>query len=530
MAIDAVDFEHGCGERRRRRPSSVGWRPRRRRRSTTIEPVRPTAGRAIEVLAGRLLRRAFPGGGALMEYYRLHVNGVAHDVADAWLGESLLYVLRERLGLLGAKGACEEGECGSCSVLVDDTLVCSCLVMAASALDRPIVTVEGISEPGTPSDVQQAFLEAGAVQCGFCTPGLVMAAHALLDHNVDADRDRDPRAALRQHLPMHRLRTTDRGRPTGVGVATRGIGMSTDTAPLTTTDHRPGSTGRGGIGESTLRPDGLAKVQGNFSFSSDVPIDGARWGATLRSPHPYARIRSIDISPALAIAGVSAVITADDVPGRPTYGLIAADQPVFASDVVRYVGEPVAAVAADHPETCRRALAAIVVDYEVLEPLLDAEAAIDGSFPPIHPDGNVLRSQHIRRGDPDATGPVVVEGTYELGMQDQAFLGLEAAVAVPDHDGGGVEVHVATQWLHEDRKQIAACLAIPEEQGSPAARWGRRRVRCPRGHQPPGPHLSPGAAGGWAGADGLQPVRELPRARPSPPRPDLDAPPRHRGG
>ena len=116
-----------------------------------------------------------------MEQYRLHVNGASHDVADAWLGESLLYVLRERLGLVGAKVACEEGECGSCSVLVDGELVCACLVLAASACDVPITTVEGLAEPGAPTDVQRAFVDAGAVQCGFCTPGLVMAAHALLE-------------------------------------------------------------------------------------------------------------------------------------------------------------------------------------------------------------------------------------------------------------------------------------------------------------------------------------------------------------
>ena len=185
------------------------------------------------------------------------------------------------------------------------------------------------------------------------------------------------------------------------------------------------------------------------------------WGATLRSPHPHARIRSIDVSAALKINGVSAVITANDVPGKLTYGLIASDQPVFARDVVRYVGEPVAAVAADHPETARRALAAIVVDYEVLTPLVDAEVAISGSFAPIHPDGNVIRRQKIVRGDQNFIGDVVVEGTYEIGMQDQAFLGLEAALALPDDDGSGVELFVATQWLHEDQKQIAACLDLP---------------------------------------------------------------------
>lgn len=129
------------------------------------------------------------------EIYSLHVNGSSHDVTDAWIGESLLFVLRERLGLLGSKGACEQGECGSCSVLVDGELVCSCLVLAASAVGQAIVTIEGIAPHGSPSDVQRAFVECGAVQCGFCTPGLVMAAHALLDSTPDPT-DTEVREAL----------------------------------------------------------------------------------------------------------------------------------------------------------------------------------------------------------------------------------------------------------------------------------------------------------------------------------------------
>lgn len=223
------------------------------------------------------------------------------------------------------------------------------------------------------------------------------------------------------------------------------------------TRQRPGR-----IGDSVVRPDGWEKVRGEFRFSSDLPVEGALWGATLRSIHPHARITRLDVTPAWRIPGVEAIITADDVPGKPTYGLIFADQPVFASDVVRYVGEPIAAVAADHPETCRKALEAIIVEYELLEPLTDPERAVDGSHPAIHPDGNVIRHQRVLCGDPDATGPVVVEGFYEMGMQDQAFLGLEAALALPDPGGAGVELHVATQAMHEDLHQIAACLGLPE--------------------------------------------------------------------
>jgi len=186
--------------------------------------------------------------------------------------------------------------------------------------------------------------------------------------------------------------------------------------------------------------------------------EGMLWGHVVRSPHPAARIRGIDISGALQAPGVRAVLTSDDVPGRKTYGLDYPDQPVFAWDVVRYMGEPVAAVAADHPETARRAAAAIVVDYELTEPVTDPVTAEHA--PPVHPLGNVLHRQKVRSGDPDATGAVVVEGRYETGMQDQAPLGTESGLAIPAEDGG-VDLYIATQWLHIDQEQMAACLDLP---------------------------------------------------------------------
>lgn len=141
------------------------------------------------------------------EFFTLRVNGTDHDVADSWLGESLLDVLRDRIGLLGSKGACTQGECGSCSVLVDDVLVCSCLVMAATATDQEIVTIEGVAPPGSPSDVQQAFVDAGAVQCGFCTPGLVMAVHDLLER-----RPSPTDTEIREELAGNVCRCTGYGR------------------------------------------------------------------------------------------------------------------------------------------------------------------------------------------------------------------------------------------------------------------------------------------------------------------------------
>ena len=143
----------------------------------------------------------------MAEHYTLRVNGTDHQITDSWVGESLLYVLRERLGMLGAKGACEQGECGSCSVLIDGRVVCSCLVHAASAIDQEIVTVEGIAPHGAPTDVQQAFVDAGAVQCGFCTPGLIMATHALLDRSAHPTE-----LEIREELSGNVCRCTGYGR------------------------------------------------------------------------------------------------------------------------------------------------------------------------------------------------------------------------------------------------------------------------------------------------------------------------------
>jgi xanthine dehydrogenase D subunit len=216
------------------------------------------------------------------------------------------------------------------------------------------------------------------------------------------------------------------------------------------------------VGESVLRPDAPAKVQGQFAFSSDLFMDGMVWGKTLRSPFPHARIKHLDTSPALLVPGVHAVITNADLWGSRTYGLEHHDQPVFANEVALFHGEPIAAVAADHPEIAARAVAAIDVEYDVLEALSDPEKSLDPDTPPIHPDGNVFRHIRLRHGDPSAVGDVVVEGSYEVGMQDQAFLGPESGLAVPSEDGG-VELFVATQWLHVDRNQIAACLNLPRD-------------------------------------------------------------------
>ena len=230
----------------------------------------------------------------------------------------------------------------------------------------------------------------------------------------------------------------------------------------------------GRVGESVRRVDAIPKVTGEFAYASDLVAAGMLWGHTVRSPHAHARIVELDISQALAMTGVHAVLTHADVPGAKTYGLEFADQPVLAIDRVRYFGEPVALVAAEHPEQARRAAEKVVVEYEPLEPVVDPERATEQA--PIHdgsptaghgfredPRPNVLRSIVVRHGDPDARGDVSVSGVYELGTQDQAFLGPESGLAVPDGEGG-IDVYVATQWLHVDRDQVAPCLGLDKEQ------------------------------------------------------------------
>ncbi|MDT7640716.1 MAG: hypothetical protein QOC83_5004 [Pseudonocardiales bacterium] len=250
-------------------------------------------------------------------------------------------------------------------------------------------------------------------------------------------------------------------------------------APQGLTTQGPIQQG-GGIGGNPTRPDGVLKVRGEFAYSSDLWMDGMIWGATLRSPHPFARIRSVDITEALATAGVHAVLTAEDVPGENRYGLELADQPVLASDAVRFQGEPVALIAADHPEIARQAAKRIRVDYDVWEPVTDARAALghpnwnmlhDRSAPAtgisresahLHPEGNLVRHLRLRTGQQAPTADVVVVGEYEVGMQDQAFLGPESGLAVPAEDGG-VELYVATQWLHADQRQMCSALGLAPE-------------------------------------------------------------------
>ncbi|MFD5733187.1 MULTISPECIES: xanthine dehydrogenase family protein molybdopterin-binding subunit [Streptomyces] len=245
----------------------------------------------------------------------------------------------------------------------------------------------------------------------------------------------------------------------------------------TPTSLTQGGKTRAGIGESTLRPDGTLKVTGEFAYSSDMWHEDMLWGYTLRSTTAHAEIRSIDTAEALATPGVYAVLTYDDLPTDvKNYGLEIQDTPVLAHGKVRHHGEPVALVAADHPETARRAAAKIKIEYRELPVVTDEASATAEGAPLVHenrsdhhsghvPHPNIVHRQPIIRGNADEAAKkadVIVSGEYVFGMQDQAFLGPESGLAVPGEDGG-VDLYVATQWLHSDLRQIAPVLGLPEE-------------------------------------------------------------------
>ncbi|MET9373786.1 xanthine dehydrogenase family protein molybdopterin-binding subunit [Streptomyces sp. NPDC003035] len=254
------------------------------------------------------------------------------------------------------------------------------------------------------------------------------------------------------------------------------MAQNTRTVPVGTPTEVTQNHTKGGVGESTLRPDGTLKVTGEFAYSSDMWHEDMLWGQVLRSTVAHAEIVSIDTAEALAMDGVYAVMTHEDLPAAKNYGLEFRDTPVLAYGKVRHHGEPVALVAADHPETARRAAAKIVVEYRELPVITDEASATAPDAILVHenrddhhaghvPHPNIVHRQPIIRGNAAEAAKradVIVKGEYTFGMQDQAFLGPESGLAVPAEDGG-VDLYVATQWLHADREQIAPCLGLPED-------------------------------------------------------------------
>ncbi len=415
-----------------------------------------------------------------MSDLKLQVNGkwVELDVPQS---RYLAEVLRYDLGLTGTKIGCNESECGICSVLVNGTPVNSCIYPAFKAQGAAIITIEGLEQDGRLHPLQQAFLDHGAVQCGFCTPGLIMTAKALLDE----------KAAAKQPVTEHDIKVALKDtycRCTGYQSVINAILQASgqDVKPYIPKTKAPCQT----IGHALPNPDSLAKITGRAMYTDDFVFPGMLYARTKRAGVPHARIRHIETAEAAALPGVRAVLTHADVPGRQNHGLVTVDWPVLCSDKVRYAGDAVAVVAADSEEIAAAALELIKVDYETLPVVDDPIQAGQPDAPIVHeerPDGNLLKHIKVRKGDMAAgfaAADVVVERTYRTPMTEQMFLEPECSIGVPrGYDptafGGTIDpaaqrgvqyrhdkttIYCGTQIPYLDREQTAAALNVPPEQ------------------------------------------------------------------
>ncbi len=389
-------------------------------------------------------------------------------------GMHFLEVLRDGCGITSPKDGCApEGTCGCCTVMIDGRPALSCLRRPEQMEGREVVTLEGISEKKR-RVLAEAFVQEGAVQCGYCIPGIIMRACSLLD------RDSHNREAIASALSGHLCRCTGYTRiidaietaaeawQSGGQIAQREprqhdffgeqFGLKR-TSPLS-------RNGRSGIGQPAPRYRGAALALGTQPYAADMHVDGMLHGAVVLSAHPRAKILRIDPAPALAIPGVVRVFTAADVTGTRHVGLIVPDWPVFVAEgeTARCVGDVLALVVADTMFHARRAAERVAVDYAVLEPVCDPEAALKPDAPQIHKSGNLLEVCAFSRGDVDAAlknSKHVIEQVFVTQRIEHAYLEPEACVVLPQN--GGLKVYSQGQGVHEDQQQIAAVLGLAIE-------------------------------------------------------------------
>ncbi|MEW5871148.1 MAG: molybdopterin cofactor-binding domain-containing protein [Chloroflexota bacterium] len=392
---------------------------------------------------------------------QLTVNGKQVTV-EPQPGEMLADLLRERLGLTGAKIGCNEAECGACTVLVDGEPVLSCTYPAAKAAGRSVMTIEGLGAPEALHPLQQAFVLHGAVQCGFCIPGQLVTAYALLQRNPQPTE-----LEIRQALKDTLCRCA--GYPTilrAIQAAARSLQTGEPVSPPDVPDStRPQTV----IGRLQVRPDAVEKVTGAAVFSDDLKFEGMLHARAKRAGLPHAILSRLDVEAARRLPGVAAVLTAEDIPGEVNHGLVVYDWPamVGVGQRVRYVGDAVAIVAAETRQIAARALDLIEAEYEPLPVVSSAVQARQPNVPQLHPHaaGNMLKHIKVRKGDMAqgfAEAEVILEHVFHTAATDHAFLEPECSLARPTPDGR-MEIYVGSQIPYSDRHQVARALGWPEE-------------------------------------------------------------------
>ncbi|RMG43924.1 MAG: 4-hydroxybenzoyl-CoA reductase subunit alpha [Acidobacteria bacterium] len=395
----------------------------------------------------------------------LTVNGQPHTLAVK-PNTTLQQLLREELGLTGTKDGCGMGDCGACTVLMNGDPVASCLVLAADAEGSEVVTIEGLSRGGDLHPLQKAFVKHGALQCGFCTPGMIMAAKALIDRNPDPSEEE-----IREALAGNLCRCGTYERIIRAVRDWRSFAKEPlDTAPL---DDRERDQERDleVVSRGVPRYDAPDKVTGRAKYTADLRLPGMLYGKILGSPIPHGLIKRIDTSRARELPGVVDVITGADVPDV-TYGVSPAryDEHVLAKDRVRYVGDEVAAVAAVDEETAERALELIEVEYEELPAVFDAEKAMEPDAPLIHPENprfarNINTRVEWHFGDVErgfAEADHIREERFVGNRTYQAPIEPHAALARWEHHGSKLTLWSATQVPHYVQHMLSRVLGVPK--------------------------------------------------------------------
>ncbi|MGD0574086.1 MAG: molybdopterin cofactor-binding domain-containing protein [Anaerolineales bacterium] len=385
------------------------------------------------------------------------VNGEARQLEVA-PGEMLSDTLRYQLGLTGTKVACQEAECGACTVLLNGEPVLSCALPAMKANGKEVLTIEGLSHGSRLHPLQDAFILYGAVQCGFCTPGQIMAAYALLARNPDPS-DVEIRAALKDTLCrcgayasiLRAVKAAARSVRAGIHVE----GMNGPTEGDISL-----------VGKLAPRPDALDKVTGRGKFTDDYSFPNMLHARVLRAGIPHGIVKRLDVSRARALEGVRAVLTANDVPGERNHGLLIKDWPVLVGvgEKVRYVGDAVAIVAAETRDTATQALDLIEVEYEELPVVSDPVEAHRADAVSVHENGNLLKKIEVNKGDVlrgFSESDLVFEETYHTPTMDHVFMEPECSIARVT-ENGRIEIYVGSQVPYADREQVAASLGVAE--------------------------------------------------------------------
>lgn len=378
----------------------------------------------------------------------LHINGNSYTVVTPE-DRCLLRYLRDDLGLMGTKDGCTSGHCGACTVIINGKATRSCLVKMSRLDGAVIETIEGLSHHGRLHPLQEEFIEHGAAQCGFCTPGMIMTAKALLDENPNPSP---------QEIKEAFAKNRNLCRCTGYVKIIQAVQAAA--RRLKAKQDRQAASP-----DSFLRRQVAAKVTGKLQYGADMVLEGMLHGKVLWSQHPHAEILSIDTTEAEAFPGVERVITAKDIPGKNQAGILIRDQPAIAANRVLYIGDGVAAVFAKSEEIAEAALEKIRVEYRPLPGVFSPEEASRPGAPILHEKGNLLHKAEILRGSVDeAFGrcAAVTEGIYTTPFIEHGFLEPESGVGVPDEDGG-VTVYIGTQCVFDDRTQLSEILGLPEE-------------------------------------------------------------------